>query len=290
MRPFLAALLVCFAVAAPAQDRFFDSGGVRIRYVEAGKGAPVVLVHGFTGDLERAWVRTGILADLARDYRVIAFDLRGHGKSGKPHDPAAYNDVGEDAVRLLDHLGIARAHLVGYSLGGIIAARIVTRHPQRFASVVMGGASHRRGRGAEAQRATEAAAVELEQGPIPYRTLILSTAPSDELPPGEAAIKARSDAILKTSDPKAHAALYRARLALVVTDGEMAATPVPILAVVGEHDPARPRVQAMRQRCPAVQVVVIDGATHPTADTKRGLPWNPQFVVQIRAFLQAHKL
>src|SRR5688572_13881467 len=126
----MAALARCFFLAilwtgvAVAQDRFFDSGGVRIRYVERGAGVPVVLVHGFTANIERSWIETGVLPDLARDYRVIAFDLRGHGGSDKPHEPRAYEEVGLDVIRLLDHLEISRAHVVGYSLGGIIVAKL----------------------------------------------------------------------------------------------------------------------------------------------------------------------
>src|SRR5688572_2364514 len=96
------------------EDFFFDSAGVAIRYVEAGTGAPVVLVHGYTSDLEDQWIGTGVLPALARMHRVIAFDARGHGRSGKPHAPAAYGpEMALDVVRLLDHLGIARAHVVG---------------------------------------------------------------------------------------------------------------------------------------------------------------------------------
>jgi len=72
----LSILLCLLAPLAAAQDRSFDSAGVRIRYVDYGSGAAVLLIHGFTADLERSWVETGILPDLARDHRVIAFDLR----------------------------------------------------------------------------------------------------------------------------------------------------------------------------------------------------------------------
>ncbi|HST08400.1 MAG TPA: alpha/beta fold hydrolase, partial [Gemmatimonadaceae bacterium] len=85
------ALLVASILLAPpliAQDQYFDSDGVRIRYVVEGAGGPVVLVHGFAGRLE-AWRTHGILENLARDHRVIAFDMRGHGKSAKPRDPKA---------------------------------------------------------------------------------------------------------------------------------------------------------------------------------------------------------
>ena len=132
---------------AVAQDRFFDSRGVRIRYVEQGAGTPVVLIHGFTANIERAWVHTEILPSLARDHRVIALDLRGHGASDKPRDPKAYDDLGLDVVRLLDHLGIERAHAVGYSLGGIILGKELTTHPQRFRRAVLGGAAYRRSQG-----------------------------------------------------------------------------------------------------------------------------------------------
>jgi len=106
-------------VTAFAQDKFFDSNGVRIRYVEQGNGDAIVLVHGFGVTLER-WIASGVLPNLARDYRVIAFDVRGHGKSGKPPDLNAYGrEIDLDAIRLLDHLRIQRAHIIGHSMGAL---------------------------------------------------------------------------------------------------------------------------------------------------------------------------
>ena len=274
-----AAALCMLAATAAAQDRFFDSGGARIRYVEQGSGAPVVLVHGFTGDIERSWIGTGVLPDLARDYRVLALDLRGHGHSDKPHDPKAYDDIGLDVIRLLDHVGIERAHAVGYSLGGIILLKLVTTHPQRFRSVVLGGAAHRRSSSPESDRAADAAAREIEAGV--YRALIVSTAPTDEPPPSEEAIRARSREIAASSDVRAHAALMRARRALLVSDAEIAALRVPALAVVGAADPALPRIRAMQRRWPGLEVEVVAGAAHPTVH-ERGLPRRPEFVAAIR--------
>ncbi len=262
-----------------AQDRFFDSDGVRIRYVDHGSGAPVILIHGFTANIERGWVHTGILPDLARDYRVIAFDLRGHGKSDKPHDPRAYEEAGLDAIHLMNHLGIERAHAVGYSLGGIILAKLLTTHPARFTSVVLGGAAYRRSQSKDADHATEAAAREIEAGI--YRALVVSTAPTDEPPPDEDAIRRRSREISRESDLLAHAALMRARRALLVTDAEVATLRVPALAVVGSADPAAPRVKAMQKRWPGLEVEVVDGAAHPTVHA-RGLPRRPEFAAAIR--------
>jgi pimeloyl-ACP methyl ester carboxylesterase len=271
--------LLLWTSTAFAQDRFFDADGVRIRYVERGAGAPVILIHGFTANIERGWVHTGILPDLARDYRVIAFDLRGHGKSDKPHDPRAYDPLAIDVIRLLDHLGIERAHAVGYSLGGIILAKLLTTHPERFMSAVLGGAAYRRSQSKDADHATEAAAREIEAGI--YRALVVSTAPTDEPPPDEDAIRRRSREISRESDLLAHAALMRARRALLVTDAEVAALSVPTLAVVGSADPAAPRVKAMQKRWPGLEVLVVPGAAHPTIHA-RGLPRNPEFGLAIR--------
>ena len=286
MRTLLAALLLLVLGTGVADDRYFDSQGVKIRYVDEGSGAPIVLVHGFTGAIEPAWIATGVLPNLARDHRVIAFDLRGHGRSGKPHDAAAYNQIGEDLIRLLDHLGIRRAHVVGYSLGGIIAAKLLTTRPERLITATLGGSAHRRGEGASSDRAAEAAARELESG-LPYRTLIISTLPSDEPRPAEEVIRGISRRMVAANDPLAHAALYRARRALLVTSTELASAPVPTLAIVGSADPVLPRIKALKAACPAMQLIVVDGATHPTGHA-RGLPSRPEFVAAIRAFVKAH--
>jgi pimeloyl-ACP methyl ester carboxylesterase len=273
--------------AATAGNRYFDSNGVRIRYVEEGSGEPVVLIHGFTGSIERSWIETGVLQDLARDYRVIALDLRGHGRSGKPHDPAAYREIGEDAIRLLDHLDIARAHVVGHSLGGIIVAKLLTTHPQRFLSATLAGAAHRRGTGPQSDAGAEAAARELESG-APYRTLILSTAPTDAPPPGEEAIRGISARIVALNDPLAHAALMRARRALLVADADIRAVRVPALAILGSADPALPRVKRLHAAWPALELVVIEGATHPAAHP-RSVVRRPEFLAAIREFLRTHR-
>jgi pimeloyl-ACP methyl ester carboxylesterase len=277
----LLALFVFLGTAA-AQDRYFDAGGVRIRYVDMGSGPAVVLVHGFTGDIERSWINTGVLANLSTDHRVLAFDLRGHGHSGKPHDPRAYDEIGLDVIRLLDHTGVKRAHVVGYSLGGIIIAKLLTTHPERFTSALIGGAAYRRSRSARADQENEAAAREVEAGI--YRALIVSTAATDEPRPGEEAIHARSREIAGSNDVHAHAALMRARRALLVSDAEIAAVRVPTLALVGGADPALLRVQAMREFWQDLHVQVVPGATHPTVH-ERGLPRRPEFVQAIRRWI-----
>jgi len=120
----------------------FDSAGVPIHYTDEGSGPPVVLAHGFAADADRNWRAPGVIAALlAAGRRVIAFDARGHGASGKPHDPEAYDRdaMAGDVVRLMDHLGIERADLAGYSMGGFTSASLLAKHPERFNSVVLAG-------------------------------------------------------------------------------------------------------------------------------------------------------
>jgi pimeloyl-ACP methyl ester carboxylesterase len=271
---------------ASGQDSFFDSQGVRIRYIDRGTGVPVVLVHGFASVADRVWIETGVLPNLAKDHRVIALDLRGHGKSDKPHDQKAYSQPGQDVIRLLDHLGIARAHIVGYSLGGAITAKLLTTNPDRFITATLGGSSGWRSWTPQDERDAEAVAVELEHGG-PYRALILNTWPTDQPLPTDEAIRKRSQEISAMNDPLALAAFVRARRDLVVTNAQMAAVPVPTLAVVGSLDPALSGVKALKAVWPALKVVVIQGATHGN-NNGRGAATSPEFINAVREFMAAH--
>lgn len=119
---------------------YFDSNGVRIYFEEHGSGEPVVLVHGFASRAEHNWGE-GWFTPLARHYRVIALDCRGHGQSGKPHDSAAYagETMGDDVIRLLDHLAIKRTLIMGYSMGARIVTGLLMFHPERLRAAVLGG-------------------------------------------------------------------------------------------------------------------------------------------------------
>ena len=120
----------------------FDSDGVDIAFLDEGEGDPVMLVHGFASTATVNWVNTGWTADLTRaGRRVIALDNRGHGQSAKLHDPQAYGAelMAEDVRRLLDHLAVERADVIGYSMGARIAAFLAINHPGRVRRAVFGG-------------------------------------------------------------------------------------------------------------------------------------------------------
>ncbi len=280
-------LLLTHAVAF-AQDKYFDSQGVQVRFVDQGSGEPIVLLHGYTSTIERAWVDTGVLPNLAKDHRVIAFDLRGHGKSGKPRESAAYGEeMAQDVVRLLDHLRLPRAHIVGYSLGAQITAKLLTTNPERFITATLSGSSGLRSWTARNEAAAQAAADEMEHG-IPFRSLILAIAPTDEPRPSEEAVRQRSRQLVAVNDPLALAAYNRQRGELVVTSSALAATRVPLLGIIGSADAFIEGMKELRTINPALQLVVLDGAVHSTT-SQRGTLRHPEFADAIRTFVAAHR-
>jgi pimeloyl-ACP methyl ester carboxylesterase len=118
----------------------FKSKGVKIFYATRGKGKPVVLIHGWLASAGLNWELPGISTKLAKKFRVIEMDVRGHGLSDKPKSKDLYGEeLVEDVAKLLDHLKIKKAHVVGYSMGGIIALKFVVKHPDRVLSVTLGG-------------------------------------------------------------------------------------------------------------------------------------------------------
>ncbi|GJD47688.1 Arylesterase [Methylobacterium crusticola] len=124
----------------------FDSDGVTIAYIDAaparGPGDPVLLIHGFASNHAVNWVNTFWVRTLTEaGYRVVALDNRGHGRSGKLYDPEAYASdlMAEDARRLLDHLGLPRADVMGYSMGARITAYLALLHPDRVRAALLGG-------------------------------------------------------------------------------------------------------------------------------------------------------
>jgi len=124
------------------KTRKFSAGSVELAYIDEGDGEPIVLVHGFASSKEVNWVNPGWVATLTgAGRRAIAFDNRGHGASTKFYDPALYHTglMADDIRALLDHLGLARADVMGYSMGARIAAFLALKHGDRVRSTILGG-------------------------------------------------------------------------------------------------------------------------------------------------------
>ncbi|MCX7899088.1 MAG: alpha/beta hydrolase, partial [Methylocystis sp.] len=123
------------------------SEGVELAYLDfppiaEDRHEPIVLIHGFASTHAVNWLFTQWVKTLTEDgRRVIIFDNRGHGRSTKLYDPAAYSldTMADDATRLLDHLSIPRADIMGYSLGARIAIALALKAPERVRSLILGG-------------------------------------------------------------------------------------------------------------------------------------------------------
>jgi len=128
---------------------FTTTDGFNLAYDDiapAGYERAILLVHGFASNRSEGWRRTGWYAALERRrFRCIALDQRGHGESGKSHDPNAYlrENLARDVVELIDHLGINRVDLFGYSMGARTAAAAALAAPERFSNLILGGVGHK---------------------------------------------------------------------------------------------------------------------------------------------------
>ena len=253
------ALLLCFATA-PAlaqEDKYLDANGVKIRYIDTGKGEAIVLLHGGTSNLE-SWTSRGVVGNLAKDFRVIAFDARGHGKSDSPHDPAAYGrQQALDVVRILDALKIERAHIIGFSLGSSTVAQLLTLHPERFLTGVQVAGAGRSPKEANNPR-IETEAAEIARDCI-SRSRVMRQAPAG-MKPTEEDIRQRITACRadKSFDRLATAASLRGYKDQAVTAEQMAAVKVPTLDIVGTLDHTLKDMQALKNIRPAMKLVLLE--------------------------------
>jgi len=236
-----------------AMDAFL-SDGIPIAYLDEGPrdGDPILLIHGFASTAHVNWVYPGWVKLLAGDgRRVIAVDNRGHGESGKPTDPRAFHSrtmMAEDMVRLLDHLEIDRADVMGYSMGAWISAYLAIDHPERVRSVVFGGLASAMVEGIGGQE-TIAEALETE----------------DEASITSAKGRAyRAFAIQTRSDRRALAACMRGSRQPVPREA-LAQLTMPVLIAVGTKDDVAGSVEELAALIPHAQVLPIPDRDHMLA-------------------------
>lgn len=279
-------IAICGPTTAPlraAENLYFDSDGVRLRYIVVGEGEPVLLIHGLGASIHLQWTAPGVLDELAKNYRVIAYDNRGHGRSDKPHETDKYgDDMVADAVRLLDHLGIERAHIVGYSMGAMITDKLLAEHPERFLSATLGGAGWIKANDERAAFLSELAdSLERDEGIGP---LLARLTPEGRPKPDTSRLRFRlaSKVFGLVNDQKALAAVARTMNELAVTQEQLRANQVPTLALIGEEDPLKVTVDEMAEVMPCLTVCVIPEAGHFRAYN------HPEFIGRLKSFLQAN--
>jgi len=275
------ALLFTSTAWSQAEDQHFLSDGVKINFIEKGEGEPVVLIHGFAASAQLNWGIPGIIDALAKNYHVIALDNRGHGKSGKPHEVEKYGiNMVEDVVRLLDHLKIPKAHIVGYSMGGFITTKLVISHPERVVSAVIGAAGWHED-AEERLKLTDEIGDSLEAG-TGIAPLMKALTPDGQPVPSDEQLKFANTMLMLLNDPKALAAAIRGMRDLNVTKSELQANKVPALSVVGSLDPLKDGVDEMSGVMGSLEVIVIDGVDHMTAIN------SPKLVGSIQSHLKTH--
>ncbi|TXL78136.1 alpha/beta hydrolase [Vineibacter terrae] len=232
----------------------FASDGVTIAYDDSGKrpsGRTVVMVHGFTSNRYESWRRVGWYDALERKgIRGVALDCRGHGESGKPHDPAAYGRAAmvRDIVALMDHLGLAQVDLMGYSMGARLALATALEHPKRIDNLVLGGVGGR----------------------------LLEPSPND----GRMAAAMEADDPASIEDPLLRSFRHFAdeqredRLALAacsrgagapVDQAALAGLRMPVLVVVGARDGLAGSPDGLTAVIPGARSVVLPGCDHFSA-------------------------
>jgi pimeloyl-ACP methyl ester carboxylesterase len=234
----------------------FNSDGVDIAYIDEGSGDPVLLIHGFASNVNTNWVDTGWVKTLTgAGYRVVAYDNRGHGQSAKLYDLEAYGApiMAEDARRLLDHLGIARAHIIGYSMGARIAAFLAMAHPARVRSLVFGGLGLNMVRGVAGT------------GPVAHA---LEAASIDEVT-NPTARTFRAFAEQTKSDLKALAACIRSSRA-PITAAALGTLRCPVLIVVGERDVIGGSAAKLAELIPGARGIELAGRDHMKAVGDKG--------------------
>jgi pimeloyl-ACP methyl ester carboxylesterase len=286
---FLLAVVAIFTLAAltEATDEYFDSNGVKIHYVSVGKGEPIVLIHGWMSDASM-WGKDS--AGNAKPqgspgYQVIAMDCRGHGKSEKLYDKTQYGiEMAEDVVRLLDHLKIKKAHLIGYSMGAFIVGNIAAKHPDRVISAVYGGQAPLIATENNTSREIDIFAKAVEEG-RGLGAYIIYVTPSDRPKPAMEQANALAAFMLAGKDARALALAGKSFPELAVSIEDLRRCKAPSLYIYGSKDSkaTQERVALLRRKLGQGELKVVGGADHVTTLTR------PEFGKAILDFLAAHK-
>jgi pimeloyl-ACP methyl ester carboxylesterase len=229
----------------------FNSAGVEIAFSDEGEGVPIFLIHGFASNSRVNWQSTGWVKVLREaGYRVVAIDNRGHGESEKLYDPAQYSAsiMADDAARLIEHLGIAPAQVMGYSMGARISAFLTMQRPELVKKAVYAGLASRMVTGvAGAEDIADA----------------LDAPSMDEVSdPGGRSF--RAFATQTKSDLKALAACMRSSR-VKIKEEALARIKCPVLVVAGEKDDIAGEVQPLVDAISGARGVVLPGRNHMNA-------------------------
>lgn len=244
-------------LSEPSQSRVCEGTAYRVH----GAGETIVLIHGVGMD-QRSWQPQ--IEALSRNHRVVTYDMLGHGESRLPAEGVQLADFAEQLLHLLDHLQVSQAHVVGHSMGALVALEFALRHPARCSRLLALNAVFRRcaeQRAAVLERArtlqSEGVAATVEAtiarwfgAPVPAHLCETAALTRDILGNVNAQGYARAYGLFATSD-----AVHADQLALLA---------MPALFMTGEGDPnSSPAMsQAMAALAPRGSAEIVPGARH----------------------------
>lgn len=268
---------------------FVENLGVKIHYEVEGRGSPVVLMHGFSTD-SRTWYEMGYVKELSKEYELILVDARGHGASDKSHTPEAY-DVGlmvGDLVAILDDQGISRASFLGYSMGGRIGFRIPLYAPDRFSSLILGGAAYPIHGDEDAKDeilaglylALDTALRESPDNPMVAYLARIERASGQPVSPAVRTLILSNDAFALQAANLAHRRAVSPR-----AEEALPRFTMPCLLFVGEADPRSPVVKECSRRMPSASFISLPGLNH-----LQGLQRSDLVLPHVKMFLASHTL
>jgi len=250
--------------------KHFSHDGFDLAFLDRGAGEPVLLIHGFASTHHVNWVGPGWVKTLTdAGYRTIAIDNRGHGQSTKSYEPADYAPakMAGDAAALLRHLGIQRAHVMGYSMGARIAAFLALAEPAMVATLVFGG---------------------LGSGMVdgvgdwdPIAEALLAEDPATVMHPRGRAFRTFADQT--RSDRRALAACISASRQ-ELTEADMHRIYQPALVAVGTKDDIGGSPETLAAMMPNAEAFAIEGRDHMLAVGDR------TFKARVLDFLVRHPL
>lgn len=270
--------IVIAAVLYRFPGKYLDADGVRLFYREEGSGVPVILVHGYGVNADLNWRYPGVVRALRSEYRVITLDVRGHGRSDKPHTPEKYGmEIVRDVIRLMDHLGIEKAHVVGYSMGGFITIKLTSAYPDRLLSAVPCASGFERPEGEKLGLLKELTEFLDREGS--YGPLVRFLEPG--VPP-EWRVKLVDFLLSAINDNQALSALMKVFADLAITEEDLRNNRVPVLSIVGTRDPLGAGVKEMVEMMAHHEAVYIEGGDHLTTLL------NKKYVENVKAFLAKH--
>ncbi len=226
---------------------------VEVHAVVTGSGPAVVLSNSL-GSTHRMW--DAQIADLERHFTVVRYDTRGHGASPVPDGPYTIDDLADDVIALLDRLAIARAHIVGLSLGGMTAMRLAARNPERVARMVLlcTGAQL-----PPAQAWADRAATVRAEGSQAVAAAVVDRWFS----PGYPGDRAPWEAMVAATPAEGYAGCCEA-IAQLDLRQELSTITAPTLAIAGADDPATPpaKLEEITDAIADAKLLVVEHAAH----------------------------